>query len=202
MELDKQNENVYHINSIKDSTKFHEHLESPNQISPSSVKFYGTIRSSFEMTTWFYGLPGNTPWKFGDAKSNITEFHWIPWNFEIAIRVLQTNYSDVIMGAMASEITSLTIVYSTVYSSADQRNHQRSASLAFVRGIHRWPVNSPHKWPVRRKMFPFDDVIMSMENSVESDRTERYEMKYHRSMEFDGTFRSPCEMVSGLHRLP
>ena len=38
---------------------------------------------------------------------------------------------------------------------------QSSASLAFVRGIHRWPVNSPYKWPVTRKMFPFDDVIMS-----------------------------------------
>ena len=37
---------------------------------------------------------------------------------------------------------------------------ESSASLAFVRGIHRWPVNSPHKWPVTRKMFPFDDVIM------------------------------------------
>ena len=43
---------------------------------------------------------------------------------------------------------------------ADQRMHQRSASLAFVKGIHRWPVNSPHKRPVTRKMFPFDDVIM------------------------------------------
>ena len=43
---------------------------------------------------------------------------------------------------------------------ADQRKHQSSASLAFVRGIHRWPVNSPHKWPVTRKMFPFDDVIV------------------------------------------
>ena len=42
----------------------------------------------------------------------------------------------------------------------DQRKHQSSASLAFVRGIHRWPVNSPHKGPVTRKMFPFDDVIM------------------------------------------
>ena len=40
------------------------------------------------------------------------------------------------------------------------RKHQSSASLALVRGIHRWPVNSPHKWPVTRKMFPFDDVIM------------------------------------------
>ena len=61
---------------------------------------------------------------------------------------------------IASQITSLTIVYSTVYSDADQRKHQSSASLAFVRGIHRWPVNSPQKWPVTRKMFPFDDVIM------------------------------------------
>ena len=52
------------------------------------------------------------------------------------------------------------IVYSTVYSGADQRKYQISASLAFVRGIHRWPANSPHKKPVTRKMFPFDDVFM------------------------------------------
>ena len=70
------------------------------------------------------------------------------------------HYGDVIMGAMASQITSLTIVYSTVYSDADQRKHQGSASLAFVRGIHRGPVISPHKWPVTRKVTPFDDVIM------------------------------------------
>ena len=59
------------------------------------------------------------------------------------------------------QITSLTIVYSTVYSDADQRKYQSSASLAFLRGIHRRLVNSPHEWPVTRKMFPFDDVIMS-----------------------------------------
>ena len=70
------------------------------------------------------------------------------------------HYSDVIMGAMASQITRLTIVYPTVYSGADQRKHQSSASLAFVRGIHRWPANSPHKWAVTRNMFPLDDVIM------------------------------------------
>ena len=61
---------------------------------------------------------------------------------------------------MASEITSLTIVYSTVYSDADQRKHQSPASLPFVWGIHRGPVNSTHNWPVTRKMFPFDDVII------------------------------------------
>ena len=71
------------------------------------------------------------------------------------------HYNDVMMSTIACPITSLTIVYSTVYSDADQRKHQSSASLAFVWGIHWGPVNSPHKWPVTRKMFPFDDVIMS-----------------------------------------
>ena len=70
------------------------------------------------------------------------------------------HYSDDIMSAMAPPITSLTIVYSAVYSGADQRKHQSSASLVFVRAIHRWLVNSPHKGPVTRKMFPNDDVIM------------------------------------------
>ena len=65
------------------------------------------------------------------------------------------HYCDVIMGTIASQINSPTIVYSTVHSGADQRKHQRSASLAFVRGIHRWPVNFSHKWSVTRKMFPF-----------------------------------------------
>ena len=69
------------------------------------------------------------------------------------------------MGATASQITSLTIVDSIVYSDADQRKHQSSASLAFVRGIHRWSVNSPHKWPVTRIMFPFGDVIMLLSGS-------------------------------------
>ena len=69
------------------------------------------------------------------------------------------HYNDVKMSTMASQTTSLTIAYSTVYSGADQRKHQSSASLAFVRGIHRWPVNSPHKGPITRKIFPFHEVI-------------------------------------------
>ena len=77
----------------------------------------------------------------------------------IAIRIqdfsynLRAHYSDVIMGPMAFQITSLTIVYSTVYSGADQRKHQSSVSLAFVRGIHMWPVNCAHKWLATRKIF-------------------------------------------------
>ena len=64
-----------------------------------------------------------------------------------------SHYYDAIMSAMASQITNLTIAYSSVYSEAGQRKHQRSASLAFVRGIHWWPVNSPHKGPLTRKCF-------------------------------------------------
>ena len=64
------------------------------------------------------------------------------------------------MSAMASQITSLTIVYSNVYSGTDGRKHQSSTSLAFMRGIHRWLVNSQHKGPVMQKMFPYNDVIM------------------------------------------
>ena len=69
-------------------------------------------------------------------------------------------YRDIIMSAMASQTTGVSIVYSTVRSGVDQRKHQSSASLAFMRRIHRWLVNSPHKGSVTRKMFPFDDVIM------------------------------------------
>ena len=81
----------------------------------------------------------------------ITQPQWIK---------LGNHYNDVLKSTMASQITSLMIVNSSVYSGADQRKHQSSASLAFVRGIHRWLVNSLYKWPVTRKMFPFDAVIM------------------------------------------
>ena len=76
------------------------------------------------------------------------------------------------MGAIASQITSLAIVYSAFYSGADQRKHQSAASLAYVRGIHRGPVNSPHKGPVTRKICPFDDVIMTFSHlPLEQDAT-------------------------------
>ena len=72
------------------------------------------------------------------------------------------------MSTMASQITSVLIVCSTVCTDADQRKHQSSASLAFVRGIHRWPMCSPHKGPVTRKIFSFDDAIMNASYFVTS----------------------------------
>ena len=70
------------------------------------------------------------------------------------------------MNTMASQITGLTIVYSTVYSGANQRKHQSFVSLAFVKGIHRWHLNSPHKGQVMRKMLPFGDVIIGWDESL------------------------------------
>ena len=93
--------------------------------------------------------------------------------FKRSTHLLRIHYSNVIMGAKASQITSLTIVYSTVNSGADQRIYQSSASLVFERGIHRWPVNSPHKWPVTQKIFPFDDVIVRRVQMVWATKTLR-----------------------------
>ena len=83
------------------------------------------------------------------------------------------HYIDVMMGAMASQVTSLTIVDSSIYSGRSKkiwtwtwtwRKHQSSASLIFVRGIHLWPVNFPHKGPVTRKMSPIDNVFVNVIN--------------------------------------
>ena len=82
------------------------------------------------------------------------------YTHEIIFGSVSQHYNDVIMGVMASQITSLTIVYSTVYSCTNQRKYQSSVWLAFVERIHRWPVNSLHKGPVTRRMFSFDDIIM------------------------------------------
>ena len=83
-----------------------------------------------------------------------------------------SHYCDVRMGTMVSQITSLMIVYLTVHSGSDQRKHQSSAALAFERVIHRSPVNSPHKWPVTRKMLPFDDVIMNISHDWSDNQSQ------------------------------
>ena len=72
---------------------------------------------------------------------------WI--NYITKTRPNVDRYSGVIMSAMASLITSVTIICSNICSGAEQRKHQNSASLSFVRGIHRWPVVSRTKgqWP-------------------------------------------------------
>ena len=103
------------------------------------------------------------------------------------------NYIDVVMGMIASQISSLVIVYSTVYSGIDRRKYQSSASLAFVRGIHQWPVNSPHKCPVMRKVFPFDDVIMKrfFYSTLSDDQGPLWLMMFHSYLKIPNLF-YPC----------
>ena len=96
--------------------------------------------------------------------------HWREGMDEWSNGRLPPGVSIYACAAMASQITSLTIVNWTVCPRAGERKPQSSASLAFVKEIHRWPVNSPHKELVRRKMFQFDDVIMCTDVTLWSSR--------------------------------
>ena len=79
------------------------------------------------------------------------EMSWRWHNWHKPTTWINIYYSDVMMDAVASQITSVSIVYSTVCSGTDKKIHQSSTSLAFVKGIHPSPVNSPHKGPVTRQ---------------------------------------------------
>ena len=117
----------------------------------------------------------------------------------MATNGITVHYADVIMIEMASQITSLAIVYSIVYSGADQRKHRSPASLAFVWGIHRGPVNSPHKWPVTRKMFPFEDVIMETKFQWNSN-CEKTLMKWLPGQYIEAETKSPiCRRHVQIH---
>ena len=106
-----------------------------------------------------------------------------------SIMMFWDHYNAVIMSAMASKITSPTVVYSTVYSGVDQRKHQISVSLAFVRGVHWWPVNYPHKGPVTRKMLPFEEAIVHSHAKrwLDSDpkHTQVWYLKWHSIVAFN-----------------
>ena len=124
------------------------------------------------------GITWKTLVQYKISYGNI-QFIWtFTWNIWLAISYEWASkspyhYDDVIMSAMASQITSLMIVYPIVYSGADQTKHQSSASPAFVRWIHPWPLNFPHKGPVTWKMFPFDNVIMLAYTMAVNDLTKK-----------------------------
>ena len=119
---------------------------------------------------------------FNNSSGNQLWYVVVAWYWWIEVRVMlvawqhqantwNNHYGDVMMSAMASQITSPTTVYLIVCSGANQRKYQSSTSMAFLRGIHRWSVNSLHKGLVTQKMFPFDDVIM-MSASFQRDPLE------------------------------
>ena len=113
----------------------------------------GRIHSDLSIE-WPLGMADGQPDGQMDSMNRVTKPNIVP-----GYGTDFTHYIDVIISTMASQITGVSIVCSTVGSGKDQRKHQISASLAFVREIHRWPVISLYKGTVTRKMFPFDDVI-------------------------------------------
>ena len=98
------------------------------------------------------------------------------------IQLSEMHCSDVIMRATVSQITGVSIVYSAICSGPDQRKHQSSVSLTSVRGIHRQSMNYPHKGPVTRKMFSFDDVIMKFK-AVNQSKLSGIDVCHHRASE-------------------
>ena len=100
-------------------------------------------------------------------------------------QIIITHYNRVIMGAMASQ-TPVSQLFTQPFAQMKikENKHQSSASLAFVRGIHQWPLNSPHKGPVTWKLFAFDGVIMN----AGSTHTPRNVIIVHQTV-----FRDGCE---------
>ena len=102
----------------------------------------------------------------------------MPWQCgQFFLKIL--HYNDVITTAMASQITDVSIVYSTVCSGADKINHS-SASLVF---LGNWPVISLHKGPVTRRMFPFGDIVLTLLLLLvllRSDRLSRLRLELER----------------------
>ena len=132
---------------------------------PWADKLKGDVSQHQDHQDRYTGFAAYTLWF---QYNTLIHSQWNPPNMgcpgiscEFRARFMYRHYSDVIMGMMASHITGTLMVCSAVCSGADQRKHQSSASMAFVMGIHRPPVNFPHKGPVTRKMFPFDDIIVS-----------------------------------------
>ena len=150
------------------------------------ILFYHCIHGHIKETSnsyssftrfWFYGVLHlhSVSLQFCSKPSICTQASYSPIFFTVAslalgmndpvtanlIATVPVHYNDVTMTTMASHITSLTVVYSTVYSDADKKTSKLRVTGLCV-GKSSGPVNSPHKWPVTRKMFPFDDVIMEL----------------------------------------
>ena len=123
--------------------------------SPTSRLFTSKKTSnsaSLAFVGWIHRWPVDSPHK-GPVTLKMFPFD------DVIMRITEYAFTIyVITSAIASQITSVSIVYSTVCSDTVQRKHPSSAPLALVRRIHRWPVDSPRKGPVTRKMFPLDDV--------------------------------------------
>ena len=129
--------------------------------------------NKFTMPTWSISSRSANSWKSALYLMSIdVKFSTIVALFRCPI-LCHTTMSFLILwsdtrnnAVITSEITGVSIVYSTVCSGAGQRIYQSSASLGIVREFHPWPVNSPHTGPITRKLFPFDVAILDAGNCM------------------------------------
>ena len=113
------------------------------------LTFIGIVKFAIQLEFSFWTPPPICCWSLAySVHTESTPCLIRPWYQAL-------HYNDVINRAKVSQITGVSIICSTICLVGDQRKHQSSASLGFVRGIHGSPVDSPHKGPVTRKMFSF-----------------------------------------------
>ena len=129
-----------------------------------------------------------------------TQCRWLSANANISLQWRHNDRDGV------SNNRRLDCFYSTICSDVGQRKHQISASLAFVWGIHRWPVNSPHKWLVTRKMLPFDDVTCIDDSAYKKVKshgalsTSRQSSRdFHKTSKVSWTQFPPCYALVSAH---
>ena len=123
-----------------------------NDITTTKLSTGNHVGVPLELTVHFSAIFSTIDSTYGRLDiliNNAGKAAYNPLRETFEVNVVRTHYSDVILSAMVSQITGVLIVCSTVCSGADQIKHQSSTSLAFVRGIHRWP----HKGPVTRICF-------------------------------------------------
>ena len=112
--------------------------------------------------------------------------------YSYLIRYWNLHYSELIVSEITSQITGVSMVCSTVCSGVDHRKHQCSESLAFVRRILRWLMNSPHRRPVTRSLFPFDDIIMVSSASTFKSMSDIFSVKIMNSLNASSIRESTC----------
>ena len=169
--------------------------------------FHGWIFSN--MLSWHpvfhdirkkYFMSSHFPWYSQISFHYISFCRWKQHPSSSVWVKITSHYNDIIMGTVLSQISSLTIVYSTFDSDPDERKHQSSTSLTFVLGIHGGLMNSPHKWPLTWKMFRFDDIIMPHNGVVQCSEPSSIFFLTHQPLAYVAAI-SKVDVSNSLHRV-
>ena len=128
---------------------------------------------------------------------NRTSHIWVSrTDIYLVVQHMQHHYTDVIITTIASQITSFTLVYLIVYSGADKKKTSKLCVTSHCAGKSPGPVNSPHKWPVTRKMFPFDDYIMQLWTTHHITEPCDFRLSLHYPTPLSVSLQKPMQLLS------